>query len=336
MSLTRFSNWRSLSILLLALLVSPPIWADKSYSDIFIFGDSLSDTGNYASIAGDLPDPPYFNNRITNGLTAVDVIAKSLNLNAKASLYLLGLSSGGNYAVNGARAAGEETNDFSAQIMAFLANKNGSAPSDALYVVFIGSNDVFDASIIPDNTIANLYVDNAVFIEQQQIQLLINAGVKHLLVINVVDISNTPAITFLAKVTQKPQLIKHANYLAKRYNKKLKHVLKEISHNNEIELVRFDLFKAFNHLLDHAPEAGFTNITNACFSSATLSYYPGCNYAKFSKYIFFDEIHPTARVHKIIGNLVVDQLNNKKISDLVIDKENYESNVKTRNFYQNF
>jgi len=304
-----FTTLSRCSLLIVILFATPIAWADKTYSDIFVFGDSLSDTGNLASIAGDFPNPPFFNNRLTNGLVAIDYVAESLNLKADASLYLLGQSNGSNYAVVGALAAGNSAIDLSAQVGAFLANQNGSAPADALYVVFIGGNDVFDASILPDITAARQAVDLGVLVEGQQIQALINAGAKYFLVINVVDISTTPSITQLAALTQNPGLIKQTKKLTKRYNKKLKRTLKKINKNNDIELVRFNLFEVFKNLLNDAEDAGFSNTTDACFSSITLSFNPGCNFgANFSSYIFFDEFHPTARAHEIIGNRIAGEV----------------------------
>lgn len=47
------------------------------YSDVYIFGDSLSDTGNLASVTADLPFP-YYMNRVTNGPVAVEVIYQAV------------------------------------------------------------------------------------------------------------------------------------------------------------------------------------------------------------------------------------------------------------------
>ena len=48
----------------------------------------------------------------------------------------------------------------------------------------------------------------------------------------------------------------------------------------------------------------------------SLSFNPGCNFgANFSSYIFFDEIHPTARVHRIIGEAVLEKLDANEHED---------------------
>lgn len=307
MNSNTFNQWRRLTLLLVALITSPITWADPTYNKIFIFGDSLSDTGNLASIRGDFPNPPFFNNRVSNGLIAVDTIAASLNLKADASLYLLGLAAGGNYAVAGARSAGDSPIDLTAQVAAFLANQNASAPKDALYVMITGGNDVFDAAQNPDINAAEQLIDAGVIAEKQQIQTLINAGAEAFLIVNVVDISITPLISTAA--LQNPALVDYANNLVNRYNKTLEQSLKDIKHDSDIKIETFDLYQAFNELLEDAQDLGFSNTTDACFSTATLTFNDGCNFgANFPSYIFFDERHPTSRVHQIIAKQIVEEI----------------------------
>ena len=79
--------------------------AEEGFSDIFIFGDSLSDNGNLAVVPGFafLSMFPY-DNGFSNGLRAVEVLADGLDLDADPSLHLvLPVPAGTNFAVAGAR-----------------------------------------------------------------------------------------------------------------------------------------------------------------------------------------------------------------------------------------
>ena len=77
------------------MLVSPV--ATAGYTGLSVFGDSLSDGGNvFAFTGGTFPPPPYAQ-RLTNGPTAVEVMAANLGLPLTPSL--LG---GRNYAYGGA------------------------------------------------------------------------------------------------------------------------------------------------------------------------------------------------------------------------------------------
>ncbi len=62
-----------------------------------MLGDSLSDTGNFASITFDFPWP-YYKNRVSNGPLAVDVLAAKRGLSAETFLHLVSESGGGNVA----------------------------------------------------------------------------------------------------------------------------------------------------------------------------------------------------------------------------------------------
>ena len=134
----------NLSKIILALLLIFSSWvqADTSFSRVYVFGDSLSDTGNLASIFGPFPMPPFYKNRVSNGPVGVEVLAQKLGHTAEASLHLIGPSVGSNYAVAGANALGSDPIDLGTQVLAFQANHGFIAPPDALYVVFIGGNDV--------------------------------------------------------------------------------------------------------------------------------------------------------------------------------------------------
>ena len=53
----------------LVVCVSTAIQAATIFSELVVFGDSLSDTGNlYAASGGFPPSPPYFDGNFSNGL----------------------------------------------------------------------------------------------------------------------------------------------------------------------------------------------------------------------------------------------------------------------------
>jgi len=292
-------------ILLIVVFFAPGfVWAESSdsetYSRVVVFGDSLSDTGNLASVIGNFPSPPYYMNRVSNGPVAVEVLANKLNLNALPSLHLIGPAQGSNYAVAGARAGGSELIDLGFQVTMFLANNSGLAPSDFLYIVFIGGNDVRDARGEADKTTAMAIIDRAVAMEIGAIQTLAAAGARDILVVNVPDIGAIPESGLLAAALGLPSLREYASALTRSYNKKLKKQLGVLEHQlDEVDIEQFDLFKFFGKLIKHADKYGFDNATDACFSSVTLMVNPACN---FENFVFFDEIHPTSHAHAIVGS----------------------------------
>ena len=289
--------------------------ADSSYTQVYVFGDSLSDTGNLASVTGDFPSPPYYMNRVSNGAVAVEILVDKLGLTAEASLHLIGPQVGTNYAVAGANAAGAEPIDLAAQTTIFLANHAYVAPADALYVILIGGNDIRSARHFSDTAIANAIVDVAAMQIQQTISVLAQSGARSFLLINSPDIGVIPETRILSQLTNDPGMVRRATKLSKRFRNNLKEVIEQLdeaddqNETGDLEIFQFNLFKFFNKLIKKGSKAGFTNTTDACFSSITFTFNPGCNFGQnFDQYIFFDEIHPTARVHAIIGDAIFQEL----------------------------
>jgi outer membrane lipase/esterase len=122
------------------------------YSNLYVFGDSLSDTGNDLLVTGGaVPSPAYYTDgttvgRFTNGRNYVDFLADGLGLSVSPSQ--LG---GTNYAYGGARVNGQAAGlpptalSFNQQVASYMATHAAGTDPNALYVVWIGANDVSDA-----------------------------------------------------------------------------------------------------------------------------------------------------------------------------------------------
>ncbi len=91
-----------------ALFVSLASSQAFAYSALYVFGDSLSDTGNvYNSLGGAYPPPPYFNGRFSNGPVWVETFAANLGLTANAAT-----GGGTNWAFGGAVTGPALTSSF--------------------------------------------------------------------------------------------------------------------------------------------------------------------------------------------------------------------------------
>src|SRR5262245_28092229 len=121
------------------------------FTNLYVFGDSLSDIGNFAAVT---PNPPalpfeipgpttaYTLGRFTNALNYVDYLAGDLGLGVTPSV--LG---GTDYAWGGARTNTHALGAFASalgQVATFTAQP-GPADPLALYVVFGGANNTRDA-----------------------------------------------------------------------------------------------------------------------------------------------------------------------------------------------
>src|SRR5262249_59298210 len=94
----------------------------------------------------------------------------------------------------GARAFNPGQGDLTDQVAGFLARPGGGgvAPSDALYVVWIGGNDIRIAGQSGNAATANTLVTNAVNAIAADVQTLINKGARTIVVPNAGDVGAIP------------------------------------------------------------------------------------------------------------------------------------------------
>lgn len=298
-------------VFVFSLITSNALYAETPYSDIYIFGNSLSDTGNLSSVVGDLPYP-YYMNRITNGPVAVDILAARLGLNADASLHVIGPEVGTNYAVASAAAVGNDLQDLTTQITLFHANHGFSAPPSALYVMFIGGNDVRATRKTTDDAVAKNIIQDAADSIQAAMTSLTLAGARHFLLVNSINIALTPEIIITSSLNNDPDLLERSRKYSKLFRNKLHAIEDKLEATYPVDIKEFDLFTFFNKLVKKADDYGFTNTTEACFSRDTFSFHEDCYFGlNFDQFIFFDEIHPTAKAHALVGEALYQQLINK-------------------------
>ncbi len=351
-------------LLCLCLLLPLGAKAEGSFTDVIVFGDSLSDTGNLAGFIDlqfgllDVPPPEispiglcnpfdifptgngcadlfFRQSRVSNGPVAVEILAKRLGFDElRPSLFFVPLAVpplvGTNYAVAGAEAGGSDIGDLNLQVLGFLGDYD-SAPSDALYVVMIGGNDVIDAvkaavellkgeNLEPEER-PKAIIDVAVDAIGDNISLLIERGAQKILVANSVNIGSIPATRIRAAEEGLPQslAIGVATYLTIEFNKKLAKRLDQIragQNDNSVKIKEFNLFRFFEKVR-FVGKIFRMNIDEACFDSDTYrdfsmgiaerKFHPDCapdepgDKPKFDGFLFFDELHPTGRVHAAIG-----------------------------------
>ncbi|MBX2869424.1 MAG: SGNH/GDSL hydrolase family protein [Acidiferrobacterales bacterium] len=271
-----------------------------------VFGDSLSDIGNLASVPGQGPFPPpfYLGSRVSNGPVAVEVAAALAGDDLQPSLHLVGGEGGLNFAVAGARAAGTSPIDLSTQVGAFLLPRGGIAPEDKTYVVFIGGNDIRDARDASGRESYEI-VRKAVSSIEQQLTLLVGAGAKALMVVSAPDIGIIPE-TLKNAVDREGRRAKYrASWLTYVFNRRLERAVNRIERIADIDMVLLDINDIFDNIIDDAAARGITNTTEACLDTRTFQFNDDCGFgANFDQFVFFDQIHPTAKSHAIAGRVI--------------------------------
>lgn len=288
----------TLALGLAALFVGPA--HASPYSAMYVFGDSLSDTGNLSLATGGAQPPagqPYFNGRFSDGLVWVDHLAAGLGLSAGAVPSLAG---GNNYAFAGARtgAVGSPPGVL-AQVAGMWAPTHAVADPTALYVVVGGGNDMRDArSAFTSNSVADqagrqAAADAAVFNLFQSLAVLAGNGARHVLMANLPDLGLTPEAAFLGVQSA-------SSDASARFNAALlaMELVAEASFGLQIDMLDFagiGLAVRNDALNNGGAVYGITNATSPCAGFA-FSSGVSCSVSLFS-----DALHPSARMHAIAG-----------------------------------
>lgn len=307
----------------LMFLVIAPVYAASPYSEIYIFGDSLSDPGNVFVVTGEqsvrpfnadnIPDAPYARggHHFSNGKTWVEQLSADLKLKGGTGPALR-TSAFTNYAFGAARARMTGVMDLSSQVGLFLSTTQGTIPADALYSVFVGGNDVRDATAtffdvffttgdpVAAQLAAEAVVGEAVQSIADNIVLLSSLGATHYLVPNVPDIGVTPAIQSLG-----PQAVAVAAGLSAGFNAALETTLINLENGLGVQITRLNVFKLINDAVADPDIADLVNVTEPCITPLVRK---GAFCNKPDDYLFWDGIHPTRAGHDYLAEAALNAL----------------------------
>ena len=247
-----------------------------TYSQIVVFGASLSDNGNAVSIVpGLFPGAPYYPGRASNGLLWIDVVAAELGNPVNPFV-----NGGTNYAVGGARTcaiSGTSINPFDMcyQATLYLTGVLNKADADALYVVDAATvgNNIF--AVINNGLPGSVVTAEAPADIASIMNRLYNAGARKFLVTNVPDVGATPRGRELPSPAT-------ATALSNGFNGTLNNELANFRASHAGADVRLADFKSAV-----AITAGFTNTIDPCVVNLVACATP-------DTYTYWDNLHPTA------------------------------------------
>ena len=250
----------------------------NNYSQIFLFGDSLSDTGSSFALTLEAipPEPSYFAGRFSNGLVAVEYLSENLDLTLN-PYYDDG--AGNNFAVGGATTGTGNTNNdeiasflpgitlpgVSEQINAYEQSLgDGQADRDALYLVWAGANDFLDylGDVVPADPA--LLLETGINNTVNNVTYLADLGAENIVVPNLPSLGSLP---FSAEFQDE------ATALTIAYNGGLSLALDnlDLSENySETEVVEVDLFTANENIFANPEQFGLSNVTDPYRESIQL------------------------------------------------------------------
>jgi outer membrane lipase/esterase len=287
-----------------ALLFSASASA-TDFSNVIVFGDSLSDGGNISLATAPGIQPPL-RFTTTPGTTAAENVAAGLGFTLAPSV-----AGGTDFAWGGAgfvnNVAAVPT--IPQQLQMYLGANGGKADSRALYQVWGGANDIFylSGTLTDPNAIAAGAV-NAAQTELGLLGGLQAAGARYVVVYNLPDLGKTPSAAAGGAAAQAG-----ASQLAVLYNGVLSSGLGQLS-NNGLNIIPANTYALLNEVIANPSAYGFSNVTApACGAGSSsvqcgpqgsglpYTYAPGTN----DTYLFADGVHPTTAAHAMLSQYVL-------------------------------
>ncbi len=276
-----------------------------SYSNIYFYGDSLTDSGVYRPILSNTYDHFSTNpGKVWSqnlgayySFTVSPAYAAQANTN---SVVFSSIASGNNFATGSARINLPTTTTppalippVSAQVTDMLAR--GPLDSRSLYAISGGHNDVFAQISAGSNAAAVAGIITAANDLTTQVTRLQSAGARHLMVIGIMDMTKTPIASMSANVPD-PLLLGN---LVSSFNASLESGLAGKN------LLYFNTGKMLNTVIANPAAYGFTNVTDAA-TSESLGHTP--DPGKETGYLFADIRHPSAQFHEIMSDWIYSSL----------------------------
>ena len=313
-SVVRGTRWMFFIVLAGILAMPPGLLAQSRFSGIVVFGTSLSDSGNAFALRGGANTPPDYlldpllvpsapyargGHHFSNGATWIEQFAHGLGFGGSVMPAFGGSADGAaNFAVGSARAREDGINlNLSRQVSEYLAQSGGSAPSEALFAIEMGSNDVRDAFVVYASGGNGAPILQAALTSIfANIQRLHAAGAREFLVWSIPNVALTPAIRRLG-----PAAAQLMTQLTVAFNTGLTQGLAQLSALPGIRFVRLDAYNTLEHIVGAPGVFGLTNVTDACVTPNA----PPFKCDNPDEFLFWDGIHPSKAGHAILAAAAV-------------------------------
>lgn len=339
----RMQRWMRLLVAAIAFGLPGVALAQMTFSDIVVFGTSLSDPGNAFTLLAHpvaglalqdnvsqntppydaldeflVPSAPYARggHHFSNGATWIEQFAQDRGLEADvAPAFQSDASKARNYAVGGARAtAYPDRVNLPQQVQFFLAHSGGTAAPDALYVIEIGSNDLRDALVAYLTT----YLMTGSPTRAASAANAIVAGALNGIAQSIQTLYGAGARKFLVWNAPRIDLVPAvralgpgamtvAGSLVDGFNQGLaQNVLAPSALGGlpAIQIVQLDIAGRMTAIIQSPASFSLVDVTAPCATPKTPPY--TCQLP--DDYFFWDGIHPTKAVHGLIAQFVSDTL----------------------------
>lgn len=304
----RRAAWTRAGVVALAsVLASQPVMAQTS---LIFFGDSLTDSGNlYERTRAFLPpSPPYAQGRFSNGPTYAETLPDLLGVPE---------SNVDNFAFAGAESGRTNSHPLFGQLFTSLnvgalhqvdrAVASSTVGPNSLAVYFIGGNDYQNRARSTD---PQMLVTTVIGNINTGISTLALAGQKNFVVLNLPNMGDTPA------ARRVPGARDAFGQLAAAHNTALAQAVNGLESRLGVDITLVALDDLFDDVVANPGLYGLSDVTKPCFFNPGQTPSPGtardCSTTEATDSgLFYDDIHPTAHVHRINAEYVVAYLGMK-------------------------
>lgn len=300
---------RNLALLALVAAIGPGAFAqNRTFTNQFTFGDSLSDNGNAFALGGTALNqgpPVYVGGRWSNGPTWAERLGNTLGMaqtaptSVKTSMNFAYGSAATTRALN---YGGSPVPALPDQLQMFQSRAVSVQRTD-LFTVWFGANDILTTGGTQPATALNpaamdVAGTNAARATAGLVQSLIGLGAKNILVFNMPDIGLTPTglSTPAGGFFTRGSLAYNAEFDAR--------LAPIASGAADVTITRINAGAVIAQVQRDYKAIGYANASAGLILPAAAGGGGDPN-----GYVFFDGVHPTARTHQLIADVVTEALN---------------------------
>ena len=180
--------------------------------------------------------------------------------------------------INNSAAGGDQYAEILSQINTFISNSGGTVDPDGLYVLGVTIDPQQSLSVQADTFASGM-------------QALFDAGAQYMLAPNAHDFSMLPSVPLADKAAAKAA--------TESFNSLYAAAIAGLG----FPVMEADFFGVYNSIAADPGAFGISNIVDPCFDGGLTCADPG-------SYFFWDTIHPTTVVHRLLANELTTQVSN--------------------------
>jgi phospholipase/lecithinase/hemolysin len=315
----------------LGVLPLPAKASIPALTNLFVFGDSLSDGGKAGLLSnGAFPPWPYVGGRASNGEVAVEYLWKQFNPgNTSFKPYNDSTRLGTNFALLGSTTGKTNNRNLEfpnlgnrSQLQEFIGQNLPFNPSTSLFVVWFFPNDLLywsgtgktsgtigypSPSTGADPALVGVglgglqaVIDNAVNNIATSIEILASKGATNFLVPSSPNLGLTPFF----RGSSNAGLATAASFA---FNSTLTARLDSLQASlSNTDIIQFNTDELLSKVTNNKADYGLANVIDSCLVSPSPSNTSGSICSNPDEYLYWDDNHPTTAAHRILGSAFYD------------------------------